>query len=264
MEHWRQISHAPSSRPSPRPGLSQQRLDSLALLDPRARVGPRRRNAGLLGEGVFDGLELADLLGHVATPTTDRPYASGCQNLGGGELEGSSRREQDRGYTQEGQGGRAGHINRAARRGLRAYGQEAREDGRPLARAAEREVAGERGSRPVRGDDRLSDRQRRQQLAQAALAGRLQGLPQRGRRLLRRLASVLEGVPAPRRGAGARHAREPGRRRAPDGGEAAGPAQRRGRGVHDRRVGGGVRRRPRGALKERPGSRESSSSECLH
>lgn len=61
MEHWRQISHAPSSRPSPRPDLSQQRLDSLALPDPRARVGPRRRNAELLGEGVFDGLELAGL-----------------------------------------------------------------------------------------------------------------------------------------------------------------------------------------------------------
>ena len=28
-------------------------------------MGPRRRNAGLLGEGVFDGLELVDLLGHA-------------------------------------------------------------------------------------------------------------------------------------------------------------------------------------------------------
>ena len=87
-----------------------------------------------------------------------------------------------------------------------------------------------RGARLPRRRARPALRRRRHRVP----AGRLQGLPRRGRRLPRRLAGVPGGgVPAPRRGAGARHAREPGRRRAPDGGAPAGRARRRERGALD-------------------------------
>lgn len=46
------------------------------------------------------------------------------------------------------------HINSPARRGIRAHGEKAREDGRPLARTAEKKAAGERRNRPLRGDNR--------------------------------------------------------------------------------------------------------------
>ena len=66
----------------------------------------------------------------------------------------------------------ADSLDRGGSRRLGADGQEVREDGGPVARAAEEEGAGERAVRAAQGDDRLLARRRLQELAQAAPCGR--------------------------------------------------------------------------------------------
>jgi hypothetical protein len=67
---------------------------------------------------------------------------------------GNDRRGQDRGYTQEGAAWRADRVDREGGRRVGTHCEEVRQDGRPVARAPEEEEAGERGARPLRGDDR--------------------------------------------------------------------------------------------------------------